>query len=127
MSTAPRLERVPWPTPRRHVTIPAGEDKIVFEDHMTGEFVGFIDRISVSRGDNELGCDNTWVDWKVDGVLIERIKREISLNLPDKFDPPHVVRKKTVFTAHNGDSSDHEFEVVVQGQLCRPRPRPRLF
>lgn len=87
---------------------------------MTGGFVGFIDRISVSRGDNNLGNDDTWVDFIVDGVTIERIKREISLNLPDRFNPEQVVRSKVIFRAYNRDSIAHQFEVVVQGRMCRP-------
>lgn len=119
MAVIPKLECIPFPTPRRSVEVATGTELIVWEERMTGNFVGFIDRISVSRGDDLLGCANTWVDFIVDGVLIERIQREISLNLPDVFHPEIVVRRIVTFRAHNGDISDHEFEVVVQGRLCK--------
>lgn len=116
----PRLESITIPTPRRSAGIAAGETKLVWAESLSGGFVAFIDRISVTRGDDELGNNNTYVSFQVDGVEIEKIRREISLNLPDRFDPPIVAEKWIKFYAHNGDIEEHQFEVLVQGCLVRP-------
>lgn len=121
MSITPPLECINFPDPRRNESVSAGEDKIIWSENMTGGFKGFVNRVSVSRGDNNLGNDNTYVDLIIDGILVERIKREISLNHPDKFDPPITVENSIKFIAHNGDATAHQFEVICQGILCRPK------
>ena len=119
-SVKPKLECIPIPEPRQNIEVAAGEKGVVWEENASGGFKIFIERVSATRGDNNLGNDNTYIDFIVDGVLIERIRREITLNLPDKFKPEIVVRNKVVFRAHNGDDESHQFEVIVQGRMCRP-------
>ena len=120
MAVVPRLESIPFPDPRRNAAVDAGADLVIWQEYMTGGFIGFLERLSVSRGDNLLGCNNTWVDFRIDGTLIERVQREISENMPDIYKPEMVVRKKIEFRAHNGDTAAHQFEVIAQGRLCRP-------
>ena len=120
MSVIPRLESHTIPSPRRHKNVAPGEYKIIWEESMSGGFIAFIDRVSVSRGDSELGNNDTYVSFQIDGVEIEEIRREISLNMPDRFDPPIVAEKWIKFYAYNGDSVEHNFEVVVQGSIVKP-------
>lgn len=116
-----KLDCRSFPEPRRHVLVLPGERKLVYRQTMNGGYVGFIDRITVTRGDDGLlGSQDTYVDFIIDGTLKEQVRREISLNAPDIFDPPLLVRKAVVFWGYNGDTSSHYLEVVVDGQMCRP-------
>ena len=115
-----------FPVPRRHVLINPKEKKLVYIQRMNGGYVGFIDRITVTRGDDGLlGSQDTYVDFIIDGTLKERVKREISLNNPDIFNPPLLVKEEVIFYGYNGDTVKHFLEVVVDGQMCRPIERRR--
>lgn len=110
-----KLECIAMPEPYQFKTVSAGETETVLYIPITGGYVGFID---------EVACDwfaNTFLEFIVDGALKEKIEREIPFSTPKEYNPPIVATKWIKFIAHNEDTSDHVFGVLVDGTLCRPR------
>ncbi len=118
---APRLHCVGFGDWKHQLkTVRAGQSDIVWDFYVTGGYTAFIDQLIAIRGDNQLGEGGSYIDWYVDGVREDRINREIPLNNPKEFNPPLVANRRIHFRAVNPTSSDHIFEVVCDGQICKP-------
>lgn len=99
--------------PYQYKTVKAGETATVYSRRVLGKYVGHITQLSLAW------YSSTYVDWIVDGVLLERFQRAIPFTTPKEFNPPITVKKKIDFIAYNGDTSDHAFGVLCDGFLKR--------
>ena len=93
--------------------VPAGEYKRVFDLHVTGGYVAFIERKA------HTWFSNTYYEFIVDGELVEKIEYEVPVNAPRTINPPIVAEKRIEWWAYNNDSSEHLFEVICDGRLCK--------
>ena len=112
MRLAPPVVCYKFPTPYQYAEVPAGEKKIVWELKVTGGYTGFINKVS---------CDwykSCFWEWSVDGVLIEKVEREVSVTEPDEFSPPIIARKWIRWIYYNKDTVDHVVGVMLDGELC---------
>lgn len=100
--------------PETPFEIKPGASGVIYEFELPPEFVGFIYKLASAW------YANTYIDWEIDGNLIERLKRKIGdIKDPEVFNPPIFVREKIKFTAYNDDSASHSFWVLCDGLLRR--------
>ena len=102
-------------------SVAPGQKAVIWSMKPWGGRVAFVDQLIAIRGDNQLGAQNTYIDWFMDGVREDRINREIPLATPKEFSPPLVAKNAIEFIAVNGDNISHIFQVICDGQLCKPR------
>ena len=109
---------------QQQIQVGAGTSKVIYEfdlRSLCSDYIGFIERLAVAW------YPDTYIDWEIDGELVEQIKRSIGwtgdpdepfMN-PELFNPPYFVREKIKFTAYNNDTKARYFEVFCDGILRR--------
>ena len=103
--------------------VKAGKTGIVYDFYITGDYAAFIDELVATREDGLLGNNGDYIDWFIDGNREDRLNRNIPLATPKEFQKPLLAKRHIQFVAFNGDKvNDHTFEVVCDGQICRPKP-----
>ena len=75
--------------------------------------MAFINKISV---DWFAAC---YWEWKVDGRLVDRIERTISISEPDEYNPPIVAKHWIKWTYFNESDTDRRVGVLCDGVLSR--------
>jgi len=108
--------------PYRFRTLQPGEKVIIWEEPITGDYLGFIDNI----GNNWFPY--TYIDFIVDGELIERIQKVTGELEGYAFqtrpvNPPIVAKKFIRWIAVNQDVDAHVFEVYCGGYYAKPKPQ----
>ena len=59
---------------------------------------------------------NSYVEWYIDNIFIEKIERIIGeIYNPFEFKPPFLVKKEIKLIGYNNDSSNHIFEAIIDG------------
>ncbi len=104
---------IPFPNPYvGNQQVGPGEIKEVWRLDVNGGYAGFVEQVS---------CDwfaNTYIEFIIDGVLIEKIQRDIPINRPEPYNPPLVAVKSIRFVVHNESLLDHAFGILTKGRLC---------
>lgn len=106
-----------------HKTVAAGKTEIIVDYRVSGNFVGFIERIACDLPYEEEttgAIAKMFHEFKVDGAP-EKIEYEIPISNPRVFDPPKVATKRILWRFYNADSKAHVIGVLVEGQLCKPK------
>lgn len=107
------LESRGFPKPYDYADVPAGQKAVVWRMGGWGDYVAFINKISV-----DWFAGTHW-EWTVDGKLVDRIERTISISEPDEYDP-HIVAKRWVrWTFFNESSEARKVGVLCDGVLVR--------
>lgn len=103
--------------PETPIEVAAGESAVIYEFDLRSlcpGYVGFIEKVATKI------YKDTYIDWEIDGELVERLKRPIgTLSNPEMFNPHYFVREKIRFTTYNNDLSSHKFWVLCDGVLTR--------
>lgn len=110
-----KIKCIDFPNPYQYLQVNVGETKEVWRMDVNAGYAAFIER---------LACDwfaTTYINFIVDGKLIEKVLREIPINDPEPVEPPIVAVKQIRWIAHNESSLNHEFGVLTKGRLCRIR------
>lgn len=108
----PPPSAVTFPEPYRYETVGAGETKILFDLDIPGEYSG---AIVTHLGNNWF--PNTWFTLDVDHrpVLEPKIERQIAPVTEPTEQHRFIARKNVRWVAHNGDTSEHTFEILING------------
>ncbi len=94
--------------------VEAGKSAVVYKFELPSDYVGFIYDLTVAW------YHDTYLDWEIDGDLVEKIEREIGIfTRPKLFDPPYFVEDLIEFTAYNNSTEDYRFRVLCDGLLIR--------
>lgn len=96
----------------QYVTVNANTAKQrVFYLKIPNSCVGFINRMASNW------FDDVKFHFVIDGETVERnIERQLGLmSNPVKIDPPYLVRNYIEITADNGDTVNHNLEVLIDG------------
>lgn len=96
--------------PYQYATVAAGETKTVFLINVPAGHKAYIQR----TGNNWFS--STYLEWKVDDELIEKVQRVIAAVVAAKPEnPPIVAVNKIEWIAVNNSSSSQVFEVLQDG------------
>jgi len=112
------LTQINFPRPYRHQEVATGESAIIWEMNVSGGYVGFIKTVFIRF------FDDTYLEFKVDGVHVEgsKIEHDLgSLDSPVKFDPPLVAHNTIRVVAFNNSSATIDFEAKITGILAKPK------
>lgn len=100
--------------PYQYVTVAAGETKTVFILNVPHGHRAYIQRTANNM------FSNSFLEWKVDGELVEKVERQIApVNSPKPETPPIIALAKIEWIAINNSDSSHIFEVLQEGIFQR--------
>ena len=109
-----KIERIKFPEPYQYKQVEAGQHDTVWYMPVTGGYIAFIDEIGVTYH------PNCYYEFIVDGTLVEKVQRTLSITQPKHYDPPIIARKYIKWVFYNNDSEAHVAEVLCEGYLCKP-------
>ena len=98
-------------SPYQYATIPAGSSQTLYLLEPE-PYIAFIRYVANSW------YPNTYLEWRIDNEVVERIERQIApANAPLKLERPYVCRYKMEVVAYNNDSVSHSFYFLGDGDL----------
>jgi len=93
----------------QYAQVNPGEKKKIFEFKIPSGYVGFIYKVAHSW------YPDTYLLFRVDGELVEKIEYAREISNPIKYDPPIVVKYSIEVWAVNNSSESHYFEFWIDG------------
>ena len=111
-----KLDRRAFDRPYRYETVEPGEHKVLWELVVPRDHAAFIRKVGVDWYN-----DTHW-EWRMDGVLKERIQRtieDVSSFKPDEYDPPLIAEKWIRFTFWNNSGAALTPGCLVEGELVK--------
>lgn len=91
----------------------AGEKATVYYLPVSGGYTAFIDKIACDW------AEDTYYEFIVDGVLIEKVKRLIPMDNAESFNPPIISTKSIKWIFHNDSDEGLEVHILCDGSLCK--------
>jgi hypothetical protein len=109
--SAPPLYRFPPGQRYQYKVVKAGQSDIVFKLDIPPDKVGIITEVANSW------YPNTYLLWSIDGAgKTEKVERVIaSIDNPKTYEKGIVAFVKIEWEAYNNDTTDHVFEVLLDG------------
>ena len=92
-----------------HVLVSSGQKVKIFDFKIPSGYVGFIYKIANSW------YPDTYLLFKVDGELVEKLEMKRDITNPLEYKPPIVVKYSIEVWAINNSSEDHYFEFWIDG------------
>ena len=97
--------------PYHHIIVPAGGNAVIY-DLRPEPYIAFIRYVANSW------YPHTYLEWRIDNELIERIERQIgSADNPHEFRPEYVVQNSCTVRVFNNDTVTHSFWIVMDGSI----------
>lgn len=99
----------------QYLTLAPGASGTIFLLDIPPKYFGFLERVA-NRWYND-----TYLDWKIDGKLIERVRREFAIvgREPYILEPPFIIKKELRWLGKNDSSASVTLAVMCDGRLCR--------
>ena len=103
----------------QYIAITAGNSATLFLFKIPYNYIGFLSHLYCAF------FNNSYVEWYIDNIFIEKIERTIGdINDPFEFKPPFLVKKEIKLVGYNNDSSNHIFEAIID-ELAFPEALAR--